>query len=185
MKTTSKIMALGISTLFCGLAIAGNPNTTQTTQTTQTTSTKTTITSPQYTSIIAAASARKDLSTFVRLAKKAGLTDTLQGQGPYTVFIPTNRAFSQLPKATLRNLMLAKNKDKLKSILLYHIVKGNLPSTMVKTGELTTVNGNEIQVMVQSGRVTLDKIAEVTKTDIQTKNGVIHIINHVILPTNS
>jgi uncharacterized surface protein with fasciclin (FAS1) repeats len=113
--------------------------------------------------------------------KAAGLADTLAGPGPFTVFAPTDEAFEKLPKGTVENLLKPENKEKLAGILTYHVVPGKVMAADVKTMKAKTVNGAEANVKVDGKNVTIDK-AKVVKTDIAASNGVIHVIDTVIMP---
>lgn len=131
--------------------------------------------------IVAMASDSSDLSTLVKALQAADLVATLQGSGPFTVFAPTDAAFAKLPKGTLDTLLKPENKEKLAAILTYHVVPGKVPAANVKTGKAKTVNGKEINIVVKDGVVTVDG-AKVTKTDIPASNGVIHLIDTVLMP---
>jgi uncharacterized surface protein with fasciclin (FAS1) repeats len=132
--------------------------------------------------IVQIASSDKNFSTLVSLVKKAGLAKTLSG-GEFTVFAPTNAAFKKVPKKTLK--ALGKDKKLLKSVLLYHAVAGTVKAETVVTlngKSVKTVNGKSIKVKIAGGNVFLNGKTKVTKTDIEAKNGVIHVINKVLLP---
>jgi uncharacterized surface protein with fasciclin (FAS1) repeats len=110
------------------------------------------------------------------------LVDTLKGPGPFTVFAPTDEAFAQLPPGTLESLLKPENKAKLQSILTYHVVSGKvMAQDVVKLHSAKTVEGQDITIKAMNGRVMVDS-ASVTKTDIVTSNGVIHVIDSVLLP---
>jgi len=112
----------------------------------------------------------------------AGLVDTLKGKGPFTVFAPTDEAFAKLPGRTLEDLLKPENKEKLVAILTYHVVPGrDLASQVTKMSAAKTVNGQSLAISVNSGTVMVDN-AKVIKTDILCSNGVIHVIDSVILP---
>lgn len=136
--------------------------------------------------IVQVASSNADFSTLVTAVKTAGLADTLSGPGPYTVFAPTNEAFAALPAGTLDSLLKPENKATLSSILTYHVVSGAVTSKDVKSGAVTTVNGAPFTVSSDMGGlyITDDKgnKAKIVTTDIQASNGVIHVINGVLLP---
>jgi uncharacterized surface protein with fasciclin (FAS1) repeats len=122
--------------------------------------------------------------TLVAAVKAADLVDTLKGDGPFTVFAPTDEAFAKLPKETLDDLLKPENKDKLAGILKYHVVSGKvMAADVVKLDgkEVKTVQGSSLAIKVDGGNVTVGG-AKVTKTDIETKNGVIHVIDSVLLP---
>ncbi len=116
--------------------------------------------------------------TLVSLIKQAGLVDTLKGKGPFTVFAPTDEAFAKVPKETLE--ALGKDKAKLAAVLTYHVVPGRVMAKDVKAGMVKTVNGQELKLGTTGG-VTVNG-AKVVKADIVTSNGVIHVIDSVLLP---
>ncbi len=121
-------------------------------------------------------------TTLVAAVKAAGLVDTLKGPGPFTVFAPTDAAFAKLPAGTLESLLKPENKAKLQSILTYHVVAGKvMAADVVKLTSAKTVEGQSVAIKVANGAVTVDN-AHVTKTDIETSNGVIHVIDTVLLP---
>ena len=124
---------------------------------------------------------KSNLKTLVAAIDAAGLTDTLMNGGPFTVFAPTNEAFAELPEGTLDNLLKPENKDKLVAILTYHVVPGKVMAVdVVKLNSATTVNGQDIIIDTGDG-VKVDD-ANVIRTDILAKNGVIHTIDKVMLP---
>jgi transforming growth factor-beta-induced protein len=131
--------------------------------------------------IVAVASGAGNLSTLVTAIKAAGLVETLQGPGPFTVFAPTDAAFAKLPQGTLDDLLKPENKAKLAGILTYHVVAGKVMAADVKTMMAKTVNGQELDIKAADGVVTVND-AKVTKTDIAAKNGVIHLIDSVLMP---
>lgn len=121
-------------------------------------------------------------STLVAAVKAAGLVETLSGEGPFTVFAPTNEAFAKLPEGTVENLLKPENKEKLVAILKYHVVPGKvMAKDVVKLDEAKTAQGSFVDINVKDGTVMVDK-AKVVKTDINSSNGVIHVIDSVILP---
>jgi uncharacterized surface protein with fasciclin (FAS1) repeats len=124
-----------------------------------------------------------EFKTLVAAVKAADLVDTLRGSGPFTVFAPTDEAFAKLPKGTVEELFRPENKDKLKAILTYHVVSGKIMATdVVKLDgkEVKTVQGSPVVIKVDGDAVMVGS-AKVTKTDIQTSNGVIHVIDNVLL----
>jgi hypothetical protein len=132
--------------------------------------------------IVENAVATKDFSTLVAAVKAAGLVETLSGKGPFTVFAPTNEAFEKLPEGTVANLLKPENKKKLTAVLTYHVVAGKvMAADVVKLSKAKTVQGSEVKIKVKDGKVMVDN-AQVVKTDIASKNGVIHVIDSVILP---
>ena len=120
--------------------------------------------------------------TLVTAVKAADLVETLKGKGPFTVFAPTDEAFKKLPEGTVASLLKAENKSKLSGILTYHVVSGKvMAADVVKLTSAKTVQGGEVTIKVEGDKVMVDG-ATVTKTDIECSNGVIHIIDSVILP---
>ena len=131
--------------------------------------------------IVETAASNPAFSTLVAAIKAAGLVETLQGEGPFTVFAPTNAAFAKLPAGTVEDLLKPENKDKLVAILTYHVVAGNvMAADVVKLTKATTVQGSDIMIDTSDG-VKVNN-ATVTQTDLKTKNGVIHVIDTVIMP---
>jgi len=132
--------------------------------------------------IVDVAAGNPQFSTLVAAIKAAGLVETLNGTGPFTVFAPTNEAFAKLPAGTLDDLLKPENKAKLASILTYHVVSGKvLAADAVKLDKAKTVNGAEADINVAGGTVTIDG-ATITATDVAASNGVIHVIDTVMLP---
>ncbi len=133
--------------------------------------------------IVTIASTNGSFNTLVTALKAADLVDTLKGKGPFTVFAPTDEAFSKLPQGTLEDLLRPENKKKLVSILTYHVVPGKITAKDVlsmKKGMVKSVEGSKISVDTANG-VKVDN-ANVVKTDIYASNGVIHVIDNVIIP---
>jgi uncharacterized surface protein with fasciclin (FAS1) repeats len=132
--------------------------------------------------IVDTAVAAGSFKTLVAAIKAAGLVETLKGKGPFTVFAPTDEAFAKLPAGTLDTLLKPENKEKLKGILTYHVVAGKVMAKDVVTlKEAKTVNGQMLTVTVKDGKVMVDK-ANVVKTDVAAGNGVIHVIDAVLMP---
>lgn len=132
--------------------------------------------------IVSLAVGNEDLSTLVAAVKAAGLVETLQGTGPFTVFAPTNAAFAALPEGTVENLLKPENKDQLVAVLTYHVVAGKVMSTDLKNGQkAATVQGSEIKVKVSKKGVMIND-ANVVAADVAASNGVVHVIDKVILP---
>ena len=130
--------------------------------------------------IVQTAVAAGKFKTLVALVKQAGLAGTLQGKGPFTVFAPTDAAFAKVPKSTLA--ALAKNKAKLRAVLLYHVVAGRVKAAkVVQLKSVKTLNGQSVGVKVSNGKVTVGG-AHVIATDIAASNGVIHVIDKVLIP---
>jgi uncharacterized surface protein with fasciclin (FAS1) repeats len=121
-------------------------------------------------------------NTLVAAVKAAGLVDTLKGPGPFTVFAPTDQAFAKLPPGTLESLLKPENKEKLQKILTYHVVAGKvMAKDVVKLQSAKTVEGGTLTIKAEGGRVMVNN-AHVVKTDILASNGVIHVIDTVLLP---
>jgi uncharacterized surface protein with fasciclin (FAS1) repeats len=130
--------------------------------------------------IVQTAVAAGQFKTLASLLTKAGLAGTLQGKGPFTVFAPTDAAFAKVPKATLA--ALAKDRAKLRAVLLYHVVKGKVTAAQaMKLRSAKTVNGKPLAIRVSGGKVLVGG-ATVTKADVMASNGVIHVINKVLIP---
>lgn len=138
--------------------------------------------SAQNKDIVSLAIGNDNLSTLVTAVKAAGLVETLQGEGPFTVFAPTNEAFAALPEGTLESLLKPENKDKLVAILTYHVVAAKVLSTDLKDGQkAATVNGESVTVKLAEGKAMIDG-ATVVAADVLASNGVVHVIDQVILP---
>jgi uncharacterized surface protein with fasciclin (FAS1) repeats len=134
--------------------------------------------------IVDTAVAAGQFNTLATALTAAGLVDTLKGPGPFTVFAPTDAAFAKLPAGTVDSLLKPENKSKLTAILTYHVVPGKvMAADVVKLKEAKTANGAMVKIKVDGSNVMIDD-AKVTATDIAASNGVIHVINSVILPPN-
>jgi len=132
--------------------------------------------------IVDTAVAAGQFKTLAAALQAAGLVDTLKGEGPFTVFAPTDAAFAKLPKGTVENLLKPENKAKLTAILTYHVVSGKvMAADVVKLTSAKTVQGGSAKVSTMGGGVMIDD-SHVTKTDIATSNGVIHVIDTVMMP---
>jgi transforming growth factor-beta-induced protein len=135
---------------------------------------------PAKKNIVQTAIAAGQFKTLASLLTRAGLAGTLQGKGPFTVFAPTDAAFGKVPKATLATL--AKNNAKLRAVLLYHVVKGKATAAQaMKLRSATTLNGKPLAIRVSGGKVLVGGTT-VTKADVTASNGVIHVINKVLIP---
>lgn len=144
--------------------------------------------------IVTNAAASKDHTTLVAAVKAAGLVDTLSGTGPFTVFAPVNAAFAKLPAGTVDTLLKPENKSQLTAVLTYHVVAGKLSAAdlmkRIETGngsaKLTTVQGGSLDVMLKGGKVEIKDakggIATVTVADVNQSNGVIHVVDAVLIP---
>ena len=134
-------------------------------------------------SIVDIAVADGRFTTLVAALQAAELVETLSGEGPFTVFAPTDDAFAALPAGTVENLLLPENKQQLTDILLYHVVSGKVMAADVTAlTNAPTVLGKDITIKVEDGKVFLNDNVEIIITDIETSNGVIHVIDSVLLP---
>jgi uncharacterized surface protein with fasciclin (FAS1) repeats len=134
--------------------------------------------------IVTVAATAGDFNTLVAALKAAGLVETLQGEGPFTVFAPTDEAFAKLPAGTVDSLLLPENKAKLISILTYHVVSGEvLAADVVKLSSVNTVEGQPLSISVDDAGVRVND-ANVTTTDVMASNGVIHVIDSVLIPAS-
>jgi uncharacterized surface protein with fasciclin (FAS1) repeats len=135
--------------------------------------------------LIETAAAAGSFTTLAKALQAAELVDTLKGKGPYTVFAPTDEAFAKLPPSTLEDLLKPENKDKLRRILTYHVVSGRVGSSeVVKLRWAKAVSGDTIDIKTNGGTVMVDN-ARVVKADVAASNGVIHVIDAVILPNGT
>jgi transforming growth factor-beta-induced protein len=169
------------------LAACGSDDDTSADTTADTTPVTTPATDPMTTEapaaddIVTIASGNPDFSTLVAAVQAAGLVETLQGEGPFTVFAPTNDAFAALPEGLVDALLLPENKDALTQVLTYHVVSGAVMAADVTAGDVPTVQGENLAVTVDGGTVMVND-ATVTATDIVASNGVIHVIDSVLVP---
>ncbi len=131
--------------------------------------------------IIEVATANGSFDTLVSAIQAVGLAETLSGEGPYTVFAPTDEAFAALPEGTLDKLLLPENEEVLTQILTYHVVSGNIPSSDVTTGAVPSLEGADLDVTADAGSVTVNG-ATVIQPDVMASNGVIHVIDQVLVP---
>jgi uncharacterized surface protein with fasciclin (FAS1) repeats len=178
------VVAIG-SLLAAACSSDDDSSTADTTSTTRAeTSTTAAATSDQ--TIVEIAAGNPDFTTLVSAVQAAGLAETLSGEGPFTVFAPTNEAFAKIPAATLASLLEPANQATLQKILTYHVVAGEVLAADVKPGPVTTVEGSTFTVEVDGSDVILvdgqGNRSMVTTTDIQGSNGVIHVIDGVLLP---
>jgi uncharacterized surface protein with fasciclin (FAS1) repeats len=135
---------------------------------------------PQMADIVDTAVAAGNFTTLAKALTAANLIETLKGEGPFTVFAPTDAAFAALPEGTLDNLLA--NPEELAKVLTYHVVAGNVPAAdVVNLSSATTVEGSDVAITVTDGKVMVNG-ANVTQTDIKTSNGTIHVIDAVLLP---
>jgi uncharacterized surface protein with fasciclin (FAS1) repeats len=141
-----------------------------------------TVTRAQGSDIVATAVAAGQFKTLAAALQAAGLVETLKGAGPFTVFAPTDEAFAKLPKGTVEDLLKPENKAKLTAILTYHVVPGKvMAADVVKVKDAKTVQGGSIKVNAGGGKVMIDG-ASVVKADIGASNGVIHVVDSVLMP---
>ncbi|MBK6825934.1 MAG: fasciclin domain-containing protein [Chitinophagaceae bacterium] len=177
--------------LFSAIAISScnNSGDKKPAEDTTTTTTTTTVTTQETTppvevakDIVDIAAGSADHSTLVAAVKAAGLVETLKGAGPFTVFAPTNAAFNALPAGTVDNLLKPENKADLTNVLTYHVVAGTLKAADLTNGQkLKTVQGTDLTVSIKDGKVMING-ANVTAADLMASNGVIHVIDAVVLP---
>ena len=132
--------------------------------------------------IVEVAQGNADFSTLVAAVTAAGLGEALSGEGPFTVFAPTNAAFAALPEGLLEKLLLPENKDALTKILTYHVVSGKIMAADVAAGDVTTLEGSAFAITTEGGVKV--NAANVTATDVAASNGVIHVIDAVIVPAS-
>lgn len=134
--------------------------------------------------IVGVAASNPDFSTLVAAVEAAGLAETLSEPGPYTVFAPTNEAFEDLPAGLVAALLLPENKEVLTQVLTYHVVPGEVLSTDIQPGNVPTVEGSDLRIRVQAdGDVKVNR-ADVEAVDVEASNGVIHVIDEVLVPPN-
>lgn len=181
-KFTNKFAGIAAALLLMPVAVACENQNTTTTPATQATPSTTEGTASSQT-IVETAIANGSFNTLVAAVKAADLVDTLNGPGPYTVFAPTDEAFAALPAGVLDKLLLPKNKAVLTKILTYHVVAGNVPASAVKTGPVPSVEGANLNLTADAGNVTVND-AKVVQADVAASNGVIHVIDAVLLPPN-
>jgi uncharacterized surface protein with fasciclin (FAS1) repeats len=141
--------------------------------------------SAQEKNIVETAVAAGSFNTLVKAVQAADLAATLEGPGPFTVFAPTDQAFAKLPAGTLDSLLKPENKEKLRAILTYHVVAGAVDAAQVaKLNSVKTLEGANLNIVVSNGSVMVDN-AKVVKADIHTSNGIIHVIDAVMLPPSN
>ena len=179
-----KSIVLSLSALSAAFLVGGIA-TAQNATTKNAATSKSTAAAPATTkTIVETAIGAGSFNTLVAAVKAAGLVETLNGTGPFTVFAPTDEAFAKLPAGTLESLLKPENKAKLAAILTYHVVPGKvMAADVVKLTNAGTVQGQRVDIAVNGGTVTVDG-AKVVTTDIACSNGVIHVIDSVILPTD-
>ena len=140
------------------------------------------LTQETHPNIVGLAVATPELSTLVTALKAGDLVETLSGQGPFTVFAPTNEAFSKLPTSTLNHLLEPENKEELVNVLTYHVAAGNVQSKDLRNGQcIKTLQGKKLRVHLRDGGVDINN-AKVVQADVEASNGVVHVIDSVLLP---
>ncbi len=132
-------------------------------------------------SILEVAAANGSFDTLVAAVQAADLEDTLSGEGPYTVFAPTDEAFEKLPEGTVETLLLEENKEALQAILTYHVIAGEVPASEIESGTVATVAGEDVAIVASDSGVMVNN-AMVTTADIDVSNGIIHVIDTVLIP---
>ena len=185
---SKKLIAAGLVSAALVLAACGSDDASTDTTTAPTEAPVTTMASTDTTAagmeepgdIVAVASGNPDFSTRVAAVAAAGLVETLQGPGPFTVFAPTNDAFAALPAGLVDKLLLPENKDTLTAILTYHVVSGKVLAADVTAGPVPSVQGEDITITTDGGVKVND--SNVIATDVMASNGVIHVIDAVMLP---
>lgn len=177
-----KIFAAGLASSLLVLAACGDDEETTEATTAATEAAETPVTDAPATAgdIVAVASSLPDFTTLVAAVGAAGLVETLQGPGPFTVFAPTNEAFAALPAGLVDALLLPENKDALVQILTYHVVAGKVMAADVVAGDVPTVQGTNLTITTDGGVKIFD--ANVIQTDVVASNGVIHVIDQVLVP---
>ena len=171
-----KLVALA---LVASISFAACGSDSESTESTEAAATEETV-ATEVGDIVAVASATEGFSTLVAALTAGGLVETLQGAGPFTVFAPTDAAFAALPEGLLEKLLLPENKAVLVSILTYHVVPGMVMAADIKAGDVATVEGSNVTLDTMSGVKVND--ATVTTADVAASNGVIHVIDAVIVP---
>jgi uncharacterized surface protein with fasciclin (FAS1) repeats len=175
-----RILSLAFACSATVLAISCNTKTSQTAEETEVLDKV--VVEEEAPTVVEIAVGSPDHTTLVAAVSAAGLVETLNGDGPFTVFAPTNEAFGALPEGTVESLLEPENKDQLTSILTYHVVSGNVKAADLSDGqEVTTLQGGKFKVTIQDGKVYIND-AVVTGADIEGVNGVVHIIDGVLLP---
>ncbi len=177
-----KIVAVGLASSLFVLAACGDDEESTEATTAPTVAATTPVTDEAMAEgdIVAVASANPSFTTLVAAVGAAGLVETLQGPGPFTVFAPTNDAFAALPAGLVDALLLPENKDALTQILTYHVVAGKVMAADVVAGDVPTVQGTNITITTDGGVKIFD--ANVVQTDVEASNGVIHVIDQVLVP---
>ncbi len=170
-------ITLAVSTISAPIVMAGMNNYPDK----QAAEQSSTVTTQNQQTIVEVATSAGSFNTLTTALKAADLVTTLEGDGPFTVFAPTDEAFATLPEGTLEELLKPENKDELVKILTYHVVAGAVLSTDLEAGKVPTVEGSDVEIQLGSEVKVND--AQVVKADIKASNGVIHVIDKVIIPS--
>ena len=183
-RTPTRLLAVGTAAAVIALAACGDDGNDESEATTATTAEAEPAAEPEsadeMSDTVIDVAVANDFTTLVAAVEAAGLVETLSGEGPFTVFAPTNEAFAALPDGLLEALLLPENKDALTEILTYHVVSGKVLSTDLSSGEVATVQGEDVTIVVDDG-VTVEG-ANVVVADVEAGNGVVHVIDAVIVP---
>lgn len=179
MKNNVTRLALVLS--LAAMPVAFSQETKKETTVTKTTTTQEEKTVPTPGSIASVIHDGVTFSILAKAVKAAELEETLSGKGPYTIFAPTDEAFSKLPKDALDKLMLPENKEKLRTLLTYHVVPGQVMSSALQDGDVTTLSGDKVKVDVDGKKIEIDE-AKVSSADVIANNGVFHSIDKVNVP---
>lgn len=175
-----KILSLAVACSAVVLAVSCDSKTTETEETTEVVEEVVVEEAPN--TVVDIAVGSPDHTTLVAAVSAAGLVETLSGDGPFTVFAPTNAAFAALPAGTVDNLLKPEMKDQLTGVLTYHVVAGNVMSSDLSDGQVvTTLNGQELKVSIKDGKVMING-ANVIAADLAGSNGVVHVIDSVLMP---
>ena len=176
MKTSIRLASLAVAVTGLAFAGAGAAARYQTTR-------PTTQPAQERNTVITVAKNAGSFNTLTRALRQAELVETLQGQGPFTVFAPDDKAFDKLPTGTLETLLKEDNQQQLKTVLLYHVASGKVTADkIVNLQEVESVEGSPIAIQVTDGKILLNDRIQITKTDVEADNGVIHIIDGVMIP---
>jgi uncharacterized surface protein with fasciclin (FAS1) repeats len=192
-KSFSKFAGIAAALMIAPVAVscAGEPAADTSAVTTEapteevptTTETPTDPTATTGETIVDVAAANGSFNTLVAAVQAAGLEETLSGEAPYTVFAPTDEAFAALPEGTVEKLTKPENQAALQQILSYHVVEGEVPAAEIQSGPVGTVEGGDLEVTADAGDVTVNG-ASVVQPDVVASNGVIHVVDAVLLPPN-
>jgi uncharacterized surface protein with fasciclin (FAS1) repeats len=182
-KTFSSLM-LAMAISVSGFVACGDAETTTTDAAAETSNVDTaTMVAPAAKDVVDIAIGSPDHTTLVSAVTAAGLVETLKGAGPFTVFAPTNAAFNALPAGTVDGLLKPESKDALTKILTYHVVSGSVKAADLKDGQkVKTLQGEELTVSIKDGKVMING-ANVTTADLEGSNGVVHVIDAVLMPS--